>query len=80
MLLYNQVKGREFPKRENKQVKENRTMMNIYKVEGYGKHYSTNMMVLGNNFDDAKVVISEQTGIKVEEIEKCFYISLYATI
>lgn len=55
-------------------------MMNIYKVEGYGKHYSTNMMVLGNNFDDAKVVISEQTGIKVEEIEKCFYISLYATI
>ena len=55
-------------------------MMNIYKVEGYGKHYSTNMMVLGNNFDDAKVVISEQTGIKVEEIEKCFYISLYANM
>lgn len=27
MLLYNQVKGSEFPKKENKQVKENRTMM-----------------------------------------------------
>ena len=76
MLLYNQVKREQTKQTE----KENKTMMNIYKVEGYGKHYSTNMMVLGNNFDDAKVVISEQTGIKVEEIEKCFYISLYATI
>lgn len=27
MLLYNQVKGSEFPKIENKQVKENKTMM-----------------------------------------------------
>ena len=26
MLLYNQVKGREFPKKENKQVKENKEM------------------------------------------------------
>ena len=73
MLLYNQVK--------RKQLNEGGTRNDdIYKVEGYGKHYSTNMMVLGNNLDDAKNVISEQTGIKVEEIEKCFYISLYATI
>ena len=55
-------------------------MMNIYKVEGYEKYYSTNMMVLGNNIDDAKAVISEQTGIKIEEIEKMFFITLYATI
>ena len=27
MLLYNQVKGMEFPKKENKQVKENKEMM-----------------------------------------------------
>ena len=78
MLLYNQVKREQTKQKQTE--KENKEMMNIYKVEGYGKHYSTNMMVLGNNFDDAKVVISEQTGIKVEEIEKCFYISLYATI
>ena len=33
MLLYNQVKGSEFPKKENKQVKENKTMMKTFEEE-----------------------------------------------
>ena len=55
-------------------------MMNIYKVEGYGKHYEVNMMVIGESFEDAKKVVSKQTGIEVEEIGKCFIINLYATL
>lgn len=29
-------------------------MMNIYKVEGYGKFYEKNLHVLGEDFDEAK--------------------------
>lgn len=55
-------------------------MMNIYKVEGYEKYYEVSMMILGTSFDDAKMIVSQQTGIEVEEIEKCFVISLYTTL
>lgn len=54
--------------------------MNIYKVEGYGKYYEVSMMVLGISFDDARMIVSQQTGLEVEEIEKCFMISLYAAL
>ena len=30
MLLYNQVKGREFPKKENKEMKENKMRYCVY--------------------------------------------------
>lgn len=55
-------------------------MMNIYKVEGYGKFYEKSLFVLGKDFDEAERIVAEQFGLEVKEVGKCFTICFYTNI
>ena len=52
-------------------------MFKMYRVKGINEyHRGVDMVILAEDLEDAKNVVAYQTGLSIEDVEKCYSINL----